>query len=177
MIRQRNGSRRPLALAGSRATRGVLIPESSFERTSDAPSLRGLPADRLTASTGVGPRIVRAPWSTRTSGRTRQPRPCSFEPREVLERSGPRASLAISPVPARSTTGPGFLTESLGRCDGLCSVHRPFGTFACLVPLRDDPQVVLLAAAPPLRPSLVCSQRDSKRRTSRPVRHRRRVFR
>jgi hypothetical protein len=159
VIRQRNGSRRPLASAGPRATRGLLSPESSFERTSDAPSLRGLPADRLAASTGVGPPIVRAPWSTRTSGRTRQPRSCSFEPREVLERSGPRASLAISPVPARSTTGPGFLTESLGRCDGLCSVHRPFGTFACPVPLRDDPQVVLLAAAPLLRPSLVCSQR------------------
>jgi hypothetical protein len=69
-----NGSRRPLASAGSRATRGVLDPVSSFERTSDAPSLRGLPVERLTASPGVGPRIVRAPWSTRISGRTRQPR-------------------------------------------------------------------------------------------------------
>lgn len=54
--------------------RGVLDPGLSFERTSDAPSLRGLPVERLTASSGVGPRIVRAPWSTRISGRTRQPR-------------------------------------------------------------------------------------------------------
>lgn len=60
----------------------------------------------------------------------------SFEPREVLERSGPRASFPISPVPARSTTGPGFLTDSLGRCGGFCSVNRPFGTFACPAPRR-----------------------------------------
>jgi hypothetical protein len=98
----------------------------------------------------------------------------SFEPREVLERSGPRASFPISPVPARSTTGPGFLTESLGRCGGFCSVNRPFGTFACPVPPRSTRRPLQLRRRTFGRRWFVPSP-VSKRQTSRPVSRRRRV--
>lgn len=104
--------------------RGVLGPLVSFERTSDTPSPRGLAADHLSASVDVGPRIIRAPWSAVTSGRTRQPR--SF--RASLVKYSPHWTRSVFrhlTRPARSTTGPDVLADPSAGCDGCCSVNRP----------------------------------------------------